>query len=62
MEGMKLVVGIIASALIIWLVLDGVGSYLQFSMTFGWWLIGPAFIILILWSVVYTAFWGSSNE
>ena len=61
MDGMKLAVGIIASALIIWLVLDGFGSYLQFSMTFGWWLIGPVAIFLTLWVVVYTAFWGSSK-
>ena len=63
MEGMKLVIGSIAGLLIVWLVLEGIGSYLQFSMNFGgWWLIGPASIILILWSIIYTAFWGSSNE
>ena len=63
MEGMKLVIGSIAGLLIVWLVLEGIGSYLQFSMTFGgWWLIGPASIILILWSIVYTAFWVSSDD
>ena len=62
MDGVKLFVGICAGTLIVWLVLEGIGGFFQYGLNFSWWTVAAASLLFVLWTIVYTAFWGSSNE
>jgi|APSaa5957512622_1039677.scaffolds.fasta_scaffold115630_1 hypothetical protein len=57
-DGFRIIIGIGAGFLLLWLGGSLLGSYLQFGMQFGWWIIGLVSVVFILGAVFYTAFWG----